>query len=165
MALTLQKCTKLKHLIRDIYRTSSSVASTASVTKKPEYPPILEVSERARRERKFEEWKVQVQNVKTVEEKLMKINMPKYYGWESVMLNDKKIPYNALQFIQHCTRTHTIQQNELPEFYKHLKVYDQRLFDEIKTQIEFVIRLELQDVRSVCFVIDHKFNLVPQDSC
>jgi len=48
-----------------------------------------------------------------VEEKMIKINMPRYYGYKVVDFNDSKIPYNALPLTQHYTRT-VVEDLELP---------------------------------------------------
>ncbi|XP_044740676.1 28S ribosomal protein S30, mitochondrial [Chrysoperla carnea] len=140
---------KIRLILNETYRGYSTLVATepSKLTKLPEYPPIYEVSERARRERKFEDWTEQIKNLHTVEEKLMKINMPKYYGWESVVLNDTKIPYNALSFIQHCTRTHIIHGAELPNFYKKIESNLDAVIKDIKSEIENALIVEFQLVR------------------
>ena len=52
----------------------------------------------------------------TVEEKLYHINKPKYYGWQSVVIDAKKIQPTSLDFAQYATNTTSIE-NELPAIY------------------------------------------------
>ncbi|KAI8035585.1 28S ribosomal protein S30, mitochondrial [Drosophila gunungcola] len=71
----------------------------------PAYPEIQDPSFKARKQRDASEWHEEIRKVPTVEEKLIKINMPRYYGYKVVDFNDSKIPYNALPLTQHYTRT------------------------------------------------------------
>ncbi|XP_017050940.1 39S ribosomal protein S30, mitochondrial [Drosophila ficusphila] len=71
----------------------------------PAYPEIQDPSFRARKQRDAADWHEEIRQVPTVEEKLIKINMPRYYGFKVVDFNDSKIPYNALPLTQHYTRT------------------------------------------------------------
>ncbi|XP_060526456.1 large ribosomal subunit protein mL65 [Cylas formicarius] len=86
----------------------------------PEYPPILDLSIRKRLERKKETRHDMVRAVKTVEEKQIKLNMPRYYGFKSYMLFEEKIPYNGLCLSQYVTRTHLINELGLPNFYENI---------------------------------------------
>ena len=52
----------------------------------------------------------------TVEEKLYYVNKPKYYGWQSVIIDASKIQPTSLDFSQYITNTTTIE-NELPLVY------------------------------------------------
>ncbi|XP_055844922.1 28S ribosomal protein S30, mitochondrial [Episyrphus balteatus] len=74
-------------------------------TDKPEYPEILELSREARMKREKQSWHEQIKAVPTIEEKLIKINMPRYYGFKTIMLNSEENPYNCLPLNQHYTRT------------------------------------------------------------
>ncbi|XP_036343987.1 39S ribosomal protein S30, mitochondrial-like [Rhagoletis pomonella] len=69
------------------------------------YPEIQDLSFRARKKRESESWHEEIRRVPTVEEKLIKINMPRYYGYKVVKLSDSKVPYNSLPAMQHYTRT------------------------------------------------------------
>ncbi|XP_066590679.1 large ribosomal subunit protein mL65 [Prorops nasuta] len=94
---------------------SHSIKSEATI-----YPPILDLSYEATQRRKREAWHDEIRRIKTVEEKLFKINMPRYYGWKSVILQEEKIPYNALPLTQYITRTHVMERKELPNYYDQL---------------------------------------------
>lgn len=91
-------------------------------TATPQYPPILDLSFESRMERKLQAKYDAIKNVKTVEEKQIKLNMPRYYGFKCYMLFEDQIPYNSLALAQHLTRTHLIHQENLPDYYKDIKV-------------------------------------------
>ncbi|KAH8356563.1 hypothetical protein KR200_002867 [Drosophila serrata] len=74
-------------------------------TAQPVYPEIRNLTYKARKQRNAADWHEEIRQVPTVEEKLIKINMPRYYGYKVVEFNDAKIPYNALPITQHYTRT------------------------------------------------------------
>ncbi|XP_067642227.1 large ribosomal subunit protein mL65 [Eurosta solidaginis] len=69
------------------------------------YPEIQDLTFKACKKREAESWHEQIRKVPTVEEKLIKINMPRYYGYKVVTLKDTKVPYNCLPAMQHYTRT------------------------------------------------------------
>ncbi|KAH8263976.1 hypothetical protein KR026_009978 [Drosophila bipectinata] len=73
----------------------------------PYYPEIQNVSLKARQQNNAEDWHKEIYQVPTVEEKILKINMPRYYGYKVVNFSDTKTPYNALPVTQHYTRTVT----------------------------------------------------------
>ncbi|XP_017034058.2 large ribosomal subunit protein mL65 [Drosophila kikkawai] len=74
-------------------------------TAQPVYPEIRDLTHKGRKQRSAADWHEEIRQVPTVEEKLIKINMPRYYGYKVVDFNDTKIPYNALPIAQHYTRT------------------------------------------------------------
>lgn len=96
-----------QHARRQYTTETEPAASNAQneIAPKVEYPPILSLSYAAKKERRRAAWHEQVKNLKTVEEKLIKINMPKFYGYQMMMLDDVTFPYNCLPYIQHWTRT------------------------------------------------------------
>ena len=57
-----------------------------------------------------------VKKLDTVEEKLYHINKPKYYGWQSYVINATNIKPTSLDFVQYVTNT-TMVENELPSVY------------------------------------------------
>ncbi|EDX01832.1 39S ribosomal protein S30, mitochondrial [Drosophila yakuba] len=71
----------------------------------PAYPEIQDTSFKARKQKDAANWHEEIRQVPTVEEKMIKINIPRYYGFKVVDFNDSKIPYNALPLTQHYTRT------------------------------------------------------------
>ena len=58
-----------------------------------------------------------VKSLSTVEEKLYHVNKPKYYGWQSVIVEASRIQPTSLEFAQYVTNTTTVD-NELPPLYK-----------------------------------------------
>ncbi|XP_030565992.1 28S ribosomal protein S30, mitochondrial [Drosophila novamexicana] len=71
----------------------------------PEYPAIRDLTFKGRKLQSAADWHEEIRQVPTVEEKMIKINMPRYYGYKVVDLNDTKVPFNALPLTQHYTRT------------------------------------------------------------
>lgn len=71
----------------------------------PQYPEILDLSLRSRKKRDVEAWHETIRKLPTVEEKAIKINMPRYYGYRVFSLSEKDLPYNCLSVMQHFTRT------------------------------------------------------------
>lgn len=135
------------HRVQEIVRGKTSTIRIRPLkydkeyTEKPEYPQILDTSYAGRKQRAANEWFDAVKSLKTVEEKLMKVNMPKYYGWKSVILREgNQIPYNALPFAQFITRTHFLGPANLP--YEHLKGESEKLLEQIKPQIEEALIFE-----------------------
>ncbi|XP_967403.2 large ribosomal subunit protein mL65 [Tribolium castaneum] len=130
----LKRCKKFKCF-------STAVLQEDEYTATPQYPPILDMSPEKVRERRKEEEYEGIKAVKTVEEKQIKLNMPKYYGFKSYMLYEDYIPYNSLPLIQHVTRTHLIKNENLPNFYNDLDVTS--ALNDVKLDIEEAILIEL----------------------
>ena len=59
-------------------QTEPPPPSALVVESKAKYPPILDLSRLAKNERKRVEWEEEVKKLTTVEEKLIKINMPRF---------------------------------------------------------------------------------------
>ncbi|XP_017785719.1 PREDICTED: 28S ribosomal protein S30, mitochondrial [Nicrophorus vespilloides] len=107
-----------------------------------QYPKILDTSYEAKQARKKEaKWK-EIKDVKTVEEKQIKLNMPRYYGFKCYVFQEDKVPYNNLNLAQHITKTHLIPTRTLPEFYNDISV-DGHLV-AIKSQIEEALLIEYE---------------------
>lgn len=111
-------CTKFK-LNKPFYRiissnsinirryTTETLSETVNneVTTAPVYPPIQELTPKKKRERRRLEWHEAVKKLNTIEEKLIKVNMPKYWGYQMMKLYDDFFAYDCLPYIQHWTRT------------------------------------------------------------
>lgn len=106
----------------------------------PQYPPILDLSREKMLERKKEAVYDEIKSVKTVEEKQIKLNMPRYYGFRSYMVSEDEIYYNDLSFIQHITRTHIIKNKGLPDYYNTIETDN---IAEIRNGIEEALLMEL----------------------
>lgn len=93
--VSLQRC----------YATQNAVQKSSSNAEKAAYPPILDRSKKAVIERAKIEWHEAVKNVKTVEGKLIKVNMPAYWGLRTTPLENDEYHYNCFPHFQHWTRT------------------------------------------------------------
>lgn len=103
----------------------------------PQYPEIKDTSFDGRKKDEAKTWHEQIQKTPTVEEKLIKINMPRYYGYKVVHMNEERLPYNCLPAIQHYTRTHfEPMENEVQEDEK-LSAFVAALKERIVDVVEF----------------------------
>ncbi|XP_014480417.1 PREDICTED: 28S ribosomal protein S30, mitochondrial [Dinoponera quadriceps] len=84
------------------------------------YLPIEDLSYKARKRRKDDALCEKIKNLETVEEKLIQLNMPRYYGWKLLLLKEDKLPYNSLKYIQYITRTHIMKEPGLPATYNNV---------------------------------------------
>ncbi|XP_066146324.1 large ribosomal subunit protein mL65 [Euwallacea fornicatus] len=115
-------------------------------TATPQYPPILDLSYEKTVERRNEALFEQIRNVKTVEEKQIKLNMPRYYGFKIYTLREELIPYDDLTFAQHVTRTHLIEDKELPKFYQNIPVKEDTLGSILKA-VEELVLMEIEGIK------------------
>lgn len=119
-------------------------------TDTPSYPPILDTSLQGRKLRERQNVHENIKALNTVEEKQIGLNMPRYYGWKCVILNENKIPYNALPLVKCYTRTHFIPVNALPDnIYLETTSLAESVVKETKSLIEDAIALELKGVRYI----------------
>lgn len=120
------------------YSTSAVSEVSSEDAAEPTYLPIEDLSWKAKWKRKRQVWHDKIKNLETVEEKLFEINMPRYYGWKSLILQEHRIPYDALSHAQHCTRTHIVKESGLPAYYNHIISTEQldRMVQAIKSDIE-----------------------------
>lgn len=120
----------------------SSVASQQEdeYTATPQYPPILDVSPDKKNERKKQSLYNEIKAVRTVEEKQIKLNMPRYYGFKSYMLFEEQIPYDSLTLAQHVTRTHLIKNKHLPEYYNNIEIEN---IDDVSKLIQEALLMEI----------------------
>lgn len=123
--------------LKKLGRCFSTVVPEEEYTNTPHYPPILDISPDKVRERKKISEHEAIQAVKTVEEKQIKLNMPRYYGFKCYQFHENQIPFNSLPLVQHITRTHLIEGKELPSFYNGLNT--DALSEKIKNHIEEAI--------------------------
>ncbi|XP_037039129.1 28S ribosomal protein S30, mitochondrial [Bradysia coprophila] len=131
-----------RHLVtKPIKPTAAAVDEDDEYTKEPQYPPILDLESKAIRLRNRQEWHDKIKNVKTIEEKLIGINMPRYYGFKSVMLNDHIFRYNSLPFFQHITRTQLVDAG-LPDCYNNLNEKVDGLLGQVKSDVEDAVLFE-----------------------
>lgn len=102
------RCTILATPLQSSHKSSYSTESLPAqqnAVKKAEYPPILDVAPKAVADREKLAWHTEVKNLNTIEEKLLKVNMPYYYGLRTTPLENDEYHYNCLPYFQHWTRT------------------------------------------------------------
>lgn len=117
---------------------SSAFQQLEAVRDAPEYPPIVDLASEARQARKKQEWFDKIQRIPTIEEKLMELNMPRFWGYRCLMLNDYNYPYNALPFIQYVTKTDFQQMPENnPEETKKVDEFLSLVKTELQDALEF----------------------------
>lgn len=124
----------------------AAVLEQNEYTEVPEYPPIIDISIQGRKLRARENLHKKIQEINTVEEKQIALNMPRYYGWKCIILNEDKIPFNAMPLVQYYTRSHFIPVDTLPEAYNETEAMANSIVKEIKTSIEDVLSIELDGV-------------------
>ena len=107
-----------------------------------EYPVIEDTSKEAKRIKKKLEWREKIKRVPTIEEKIIELNIPRYYGYKCLMLENNDFPYNSMPFIQYVTKT---EFEQLPENIKdenEAKKVDGFL-ELIKSDIQDAIEFEI----------------------
>lgn len=132
---------RLKHIITRS-QSQAALAEQNEYTESPEYPPILDMSSKAKSKRQRADVHQKIQKLNTVEEKQIALNMPRYYGFRCIMLNENKVPYNAMPLIQYYTRSHFIPIDKLPEVYAETADSAAIVTKEIKSFVEEAIVLE-----------------------
>ncbi|XP_065200688.1 large ribosomal subunit protein mL65 [Planococcus citri] len=123
-----------------IRRYSSAVVSESKEDAKVEYPEILDISEIPRELRRKAAYYKKIQKLNTVEEKLIALNIARYYGWPSFHLKEGVIPYNFLPFSQFITRTELKEVDELPVYLNNDQT--RKLLADIKPELEKVVVFE-----------------------
>lgn len=116
----------------------SEVKSEAKDVVEPIYLPIEDLSSKSKWKKRKQAWHDEIKSLETVEEKLFKINIPRYYGWKSVILNEHVVPYNSLSYAQYITRTHIVKDSGLPAYYNNVISTEQldTMVQAIKSDIE-----------------------------
>lgn len=136
-------------------RCFSSPVPEEEYTNTPHYPPILDITPEKVRERKEISEHEAIKAVKTVEEKQIKLNMPRYYGFKCYLFHEDRIQFNSLPLVQHITRTHLIENTELPSFYNSLNT--DLLAEKIKNHVEEAILFQHEG-------LNHKSKLLEQET-
>jgi len=130
--------------IKKLSIRKSSTTSDAAFSSHPEYPQILDLSPEEVYKRQRDEKLDKIKNVGTIEEKLIGINMPRYYGWSSLMLKEGNYPYNYMPFVQHITRTDFIETKLFPFSHNYSLSEIEILTKQIRPQLQDAILMELK---------------------
>lgn len=114
--------------------------------KKVDYPPILEMSRKAVKDREKMAWHEEVKKLNTIEEKLIKVNMPAYWGLRTTPLENDEYHYNCFPYFQHWTRTQ--YEVGLPSsWFKHSAAEVDGLVNNIRDQVIEAISFQYQGFR------------------
>jgi small subunit ribosomal protein S30 len=129
------------------FTRSLSTALQQEVTKNEvEYPPIQDLSYPARRSRKIQQWYDKIQRCPTIEEKIIELNIKRYYGYKCIMMNEKRFPYNPMPFVQYVTKTDFQELNDGISDENEGKKIDSFL-DLIKSDIVDAFEFELDSYK------------------
>lgn len=141
-------------------RFQSTRAAIAEYTEEARYPEILDLSFEARQYRKKKEAIAKrIQALPTVEEKVMALNMKKYFGYKCIMMNDKTVLYNSLPMIQYATRTKfNDTDQDLPEYYAKLSEPAAQSLPDIKGKVEEAIFFELECYKQAHDMTEEELN-------
>lgn len=129
-----------------LYCTQSPTLPDDEYTSEPQYPEILDLSRKARKEREQIAWHDEVKKVTTVEGKLLKVNMPRYYGFKTHVFDDKYHRYNCLPYYQGWTRT-SFKEGIPADYYRSTAEAENALIGELRGLIETAIATELTGYR------------------
>ncbi|KAJ8714549.1 hypothetical protein PYW07_002774 [Mythimna separata] len=155
---------KLKKLISRP-QSQAALSEQNEYSETPEYPPIVDTSLQGRKLRERQTLHQKIKEINTVEEKQIALNMPKYYGWKCVMLNEDKVPYNAMPLVQYYTRSHFIPVDKLPQYYEEFSGSADAVVQEIKALIEEAILIENCGVeRTFTTTVDKPENSQKEDA-
>lgn len=119
--------------------------SESEYVDRPTYPAILDMSRQAVKDRRIESVATRITNLPTVEEKLIELNEPKYYGWWACHLNEDNVTYNSLPFCQFATRTVLAPAGILPPIYSQL---EDKVNDILPLLTDRLVQLILQETHS-----------------
>lgn len=95
----------IKNPKHPIIRAFSTALQEQSSPDAVQYPPITKNSFRERlKQKKLDEYEF-IKKCPTIEEKIIQLNMPRYYGFKCLKMGDEWYPYNALPFVKYSTKT------------------------------------------------------------
>lgn len=140
---TLEACPFLLKYHCRYMCSSHSSALSSEYTETPNYPPILSHDKKSVYCRSRDQKLDKIKKLGTIEEKLIGINMPRFYGWNSLILNEGNFPFNILPFIQHITRTDVIEINSFPFSSDFQKTEIESIINKIRPQLQEAIILEV----------------------
>ena len=125
-------------------------------TQEAVYPEIPKF--RSEHEAGYADLKKTMKNLKTVEEKQIHLNKPKYYGWYSCVMNTNSMPPSALDMVKYVTNT--VISRELPE---NLKALDKLALDEAERLEEsFKNQLVFDEVKLLAFQTENERDMYTQ---
>lgn len=123
--------------------SSPVLSDNNEYTDTPMYPAILDMSSESVNLRERDMKLDKLKKIGTIEEKLIGINMPRYYGWSSLMLHEGNYPFNFMPFVQHITRTDFIEVESLPFTNSNSQSEVNSAVDKIRPQLQDALVMEI----------------------
>lgn len=124
-------------------RLTTALQQKNEVNDVAEYPPIQEKSIPLNKGRKARVWYEKIKKIGTIEEKLIEINIPRYYGYKCLMLDDKEYPYNTLPFFQYATNTEFVEEkSHVPKSEEEAKKIENFL-TLVRSEVQDAFEFEL----------------------
>lgn len=131
---------------RNYCAAQNAMEQSSEVAMKVEYPPIIDKSPKLVKERAKMVWHEAVKNCTTIEEKLIKVNIPAYWGLRTTPLVNDEYHYNCLPYFQHWTRTQ--YETGLPNtWFKRSTEEVDALVNSIREQIIDSIQFQFRGCR------------------
>jgi small subunit ribosomal protein S30 len=127
---------------RIIRAFSTAVAQQVAPSDDVEYPPIIDSTYIARQNRKKLETYERIKKCPTIEEKIIELNMPRYWGFKCLMMGDDWYPYNALPMVRYSTKTDFQESSLKIEDPAEAKKVDD-FYNLLKTELIDTIEFEL----------------------
>jgi small subunit ribosomal protein S30 len=116
-------------------------------TDAPQYPPIVDNCYPQLKQKRLISWHEKIKKIETIEEKMIEINMPKYYGYKSLMLDEKTYPYNTLPFFQYATNTEFIEENSLTPANEADAKKIENFLNLVRSEVQDAFEFELDGYR------------------
>lgn len=120
---------------------TTAVAQAEAPQDALEYPRIVDNSFPEKLKRKYMAEYDRLKRCPTIEEKIIELNMPRFYGHRCVMLGDKWYPYNALPFVKFATKTDFQELPAIQDPAEAKKVDD--FYNIIKSDLMDALEFEL----------------------
>lgn len=127
--------------------SSTIQADNNEYTDTPMYPTILNLSPESVMKRERDVKLDKLKKLGTIEEKLIGINIPRFYGWSSLMLHEGNYPLNFMPFVQHITRTDFIEVESFPFTNNNSQSEVNIAIDKIRPQLQDALIMEIAKKR------------------
>lgn len=143
---------------------ASSQVESSPLADEVVYPKIYDTDRKAAKVRVAESFGDELRRIKTVEEKTIKLNMPRYYGWKTWIFDEGHIRYDSGGLHQHMTKTHVASVDGLPDVYDQLVIGPEKLEEMVnlvREDVKDAVVMEMQMHPEVCiFFLFYKKTLL-----
>ena len=136
----LRKGTFKRYLVTTTYAANTKDV-VQSGNSEVEYPPVLDTSYKGTKDRETKRWHRLIQDLPTVQEKQLELNMSRYYGHWSCHLSSHDVHYNHAEFVQFATRSKMVE--VWPEVYATVNDEVNRFLPLLKKKVEDILLLEM----------------------